>query len=158
MSAGGGVKNSVGSGAWETIASKQSDGVADDAFYHFKDVLASSEPQQYEYKICVLSADGTIDNGLDFNALDRGLTAEERQEWNSIYASYRGRSAVSRHHKCVSFVAYLHDSRQVQNASFISSRSKQLLKTPFRKIVKEPKGREGWQGKDQSSPKLSQEL
>lgn len=56
-----GVKNSVGSGAWETIASKQSDGVADDAFYHFKDVLASSEPQQYEYKICVLSADGTID-------------------------------------------------------------------------------------------------
>ena len=33
--------------------------------------------------------------GLDFNALDRGLTAEERQEWNSIYASYRGRSALT---------------------------------------------------------------
>ena len=32
---------------------------------------------------------------LDFNALDRGLTAEERQEWNSIYASYRGRSALT---------------------------------------------------------------
>lgn len=32
---------------------------------------------------------------LDFHALDRGLTAEERQEWNSIYASYRGRSALS---------------------------------------------------------------
>lgn len=33
--------------------------------------------------------------GLDFKALDRDLTAEERQEWNSIYASYRGRSALS---------------------------------------------------------------
>ncbi len=33
--------------------------------------------------------------GLDFNELDRNLTAEERQEWNSIYASYRGRSALS---------------------------------------------------------------
>lgn len=33
--------------------------------------------------------------GLDFNELDRGLTSEERQEWNSIYASYRGRSALT---------------------------------------------------------------
>ena len=32
---------------------------------------------------------------MDFNALDRDLTAEERQEWNSIYASYRGRSALT---------------------------------------------------------------
>ena len=32
---------------------------------------------------------------LNFNELDRGLTAEERQEWNSIYASYRGRSALT---------------------------------------------------------------
>lgn len=32
---------------------------------------------------------------LDFNTLDRDLTAEERQEWNSIYASYRGRSALT---------------------------------------------------------------
>ena len=32
---------------------------------------------------------------LNFNEMDRGLTAEERQEWNSIYASYRGRSALS---------------------------------------------------------------
>ena len=29
---------------------------------------------------------------LKFNNLDRGLTPEERQEWNSIYASYRGRT------------------------------------------------------------------
>ena len=32
---------------------------------------------------------------LKFNNLDRGLTSEERQEWNSIYASYRGRSAIT---------------------------------------------------------------
>ena len=32
---------------------------------------------------------------LKFNELDRGLTPEERQEWNSIYASYRGRSAIT---------------------------------------------------------------
>ena len=32
---------------------------------------------------------------LNFNEMDRGLTVEERQEWNSIYASYRGRSALS---------------------------------------------------------------
>lgn len=32
---------------------------------------------------------------LKFNELDRNLTQEERQEWNSIYASYRGRSALS---------------------------------------------------------------
>lgn len=33
--------------------------------------------------------------GLDFNGLDRSLTPEQRQEWNSIYASYRGRSVMS---------------------------------------------------------------
>ncbi len=33
--------------------------------------------------------------GLNFNELDRDLTAEERQEWNSIYASYQGRSALT---------------------------------------------------------------
>ena len=32
---------------------------------------------------------------LKFNNLDRGLSPEERQEWNSIYASYRGRSAIA---------------------------------------------------------------
>ena len=32
---------------------------------------------------------------LDFNELDRGLSEEERKEWNSIYASYRGRSAIT---------------------------------------------------------------
>lgn len=32
---------------------------------------------------------------LDFNAIDRDLTAEEHDEWNAIYASYRGRSVLS---------------------------------------------------------------
>lgn len=32
---------------------------------------------------------------LDFNELDRDLTPEQRQEWNSIYASYRGHNAMS---------------------------------------------------------------
>lgn len=32
---------------------------------------------------------------LKFHALDRNLTPEERQEWNTIYASYRGRSAIT---------------------------------------------------------------
>ena len=32
---------------------------------------------------------------LDFNALDRGLSPEQRQEWNSIYASFRGRSVLT---------------------------------------------------------------
>ena len=32
---------------------------------------------------------------LKFNSVDRDLTPEERQEWNSIYASYRGRSALT---------------------------------------------------------------
>ena len=33
--------------------------------------------------------------GQDFRALDRSLTPKERQEWNSIYASYRGRSVMN---------------------------------------------------------------
>lgn len=32
---------------------------------------------------------------LDFHELDRGLSPEERQAWSSIYASYRGHSALS---------------------------------------------------------------
>ena len=32
---------------------------------------------------------------LDFHALDRDLSPEQRQEWNSIYASYRGRSVLT---------------------------------------------------------------
>lgn len=32
---------------------------------------------------------------LDFHELDRSLTPEEQQEWNAIYASYRGRSVLT---------------------------------------------------------------
>ena len=31
---------------------------------------------------------------LDFNELNRDRTPEERRKWNSIYASYRGHSAI----------------------------------------------------------------
>ena len=31
---------------------------------------------------------------LNFNELDRALSPEERKEWNSLYASYRGRSVL----------------------------------------------------------------
>ena len=31
---------------------------------------------------------------LNFNELDRNLTPEQRQEWNSVYASYRGHTAM----------------------------------------------------------------
>ena len=41
------------------------------------------------------AADRAAFFGLDFNELDRNLTPEQRQEWNSIYASYRGRSVMT---------------------------------------------------------------
>ncbi len=34
-------------------------------------------------------------SALKFNELDRGLTPEQRQEWQSIYASYRSRSVMT---------------------------------------------------------------
>ena len=63
-----------------------------------EDVLLLSEP---------IPADETVPDStpsmtdrqsffaLDFRELDRGLTAEERQAWNSIYASFRSRGALS---------------------------------------------------------------
>ena len=33
--------------------------------------------------------------GLNFREMDRYLTPEEKKEWNSIYAAYRGRTALS---------------------------------------------------------------
>ena len=33
--------------------------------------------------------------GLDFHELDRSLSQQERQEWNAIYASFRGHSVMS---------------------------------------------------------------
>ena len=41
------------------------------------------------------AADRAAFFGLKFNDLDRNLTPEQRQEWNTIYASYRGRSVMS---------------------------------------------------------------
>ena len=80
---------------------------ADGADWGFEEPVteeAAAEPAEDEY----LAADNaeTLDASdeksertlfyeLDFNELDRGLSEEERKEWNSIYASYRGRSAIA---------------------------------------------------------------
>ena len=32
---------------------------------------------------------------LNLNEMDRGLSREEREEWNEIYASYRSKSLIS---------------------------------------------------------------
>lgn len=52
-------------------------------------VLAEEDPEE------PTKSDRQLFFELDFRELDRRLTPEERQEWNSIYASYRGRSALS---------------------------------------------------------------
>ena len=80
---------------------------ADEADWGFGEPVpeeAAAEPAEDEY----LAADNaeTLDASdeksertlfyeLDFNELDRGLSEEERKEWNSIYASFRGRSAIT---------------------------------------------------------------
>lgn len=80
---------------------------ADGADWGFEEPVteeAAAEPAENEY----LAADNaeTLDASdeksertlfyeLDFNELDRGLSEEERKEWNSIYASFRGRSAIT---------------------------------------------------------------
>lgn len=55
------TRNSIGKGAWETIAEIESDGINGGPSYSYTDRLESAVPQQYEYKICSLSPDETID-------------------------------------------------------------------------------------------------
>ena len=60
------------------------------------DPIAHQEPANSSVK----SPDPPIDErraffGLDFHELDRGLTPEQQQEWNSIYASYRGHNVMT---------------------------------------------------------------
>ena len=55
------TKNSIGKGTWKTIAETESDGINGGPSYSYTDQLRTAAPQQYEYKICALSADGTID-------------------------------------------------------------------------------------------------
>ena len=52
-------------------------------------------PASVESPKAVPKSDRQLFYELKFNNLDRGLSPEERQEWNSIYASYRGRSAIA---------------------------------------------------------------
>ncbi|MDE7218915.1 MAG: hypothetical protein K2O45_04755 [Oscillospiraceae bacterium] len=55
--------------------------------------LSENHPKDFSAKCQCSDRQAFFD--LNFNELDRDLTAEERQEWNSIYASYRGRSALT---------------------------------------------------------------
>ena len=75
---------------------------ADEADWGFEEPVtegAAAEPAEDEY----LAADNaeTLDASDEksertlFYELDRGLSEEERKEWNSIYASFRGRSAIT---------------------------------------------------------------
>lgn len=48
------TKNSIGKGAWTTIAEIEVEVASQDASYTYTDKLKSSAPQQYEYKICTL--------------------------------------------------------------------------------------------------------
>ncbi len=48
------TKNSIGKGAWTTIAEIEVATASQDASYTYTDKLKSSAPQQYEYKICTL--------------------------------------------------------------------------------------------------------
>lgn len=80
---------------------------ADEAEWGFEEPVpeeAAAEATENEY----LAADNpempdapeekserTLFYELDFNELDRGLSEDERKEWNSIYASFRGRSAIT---------------------------------------------------------------
>lgn len=55
------TKNNIGQGTWKTIAEIASDGINGGSSYSYTDQLRTFTPQQYEYKICSLSADETID-------------------------------------------------------------------------------------------------
>lgn len=54
-------KNSRAAGKWKIISRIESDGKAGDAAHLYTNHLDISAPQQYEYKICILSMDQTID-------------------------------------------------------------------------------------------------
>lgn len=80
---------------------------ADGADWGFEEPVteeAAAEPAEDEYLAAGNSempdapeekSERTLFYELDFNELDRGLSEEERKEWNSIYASFRGRSAIT---------------------------------------------------------------
>ena len=55
------AKDNQGTGKWKTIAKVKSDAVNGGPDNSYTDQLSSYEPQQYEYKICTLSKDKTID-------------------------------------------------------------------------------------------------
>ena len=73
----------------DNVAEPEAAGLQDVEPLPEPETLPSLKPEKPE------KSDRQIFYELDFNEVDRGLTPEERQEWNSIYASYRSRSALS---------------------------------------------------------------
>lgn len=80
--------------------------VSEEADWGFREPVAEETAAEPLKETAPEDSEGTSDDAggknertlfyeLDFNELDRELSAEERQEWNSIYASYRGHSAIS---------------------------------------------------------------
>ena len=74
------------------VESEQS---ADEKDWGFHEEHQEPEPLAEEVKEVPTKSERQQFYELKFHELDRDLTVEERQEWNSIYASYRGRSAIS---------------------------------------------------------------
>ena len=62
--------------------------------YGSMDKAASPAEQNSAENIAPKPSDRQKFYALPFNELDRYLTPAERQEWNTIYASYRGRSVM----------------------------------------------------------------
>ena len=55
------TKNNEGTGKWKKIAKVKSDGIKGGPDNTYTDQLGSTQPVQYEYKICILSADKAMD-------------------------------------------------------------------------------------------------
>lgn len=70
-----GTKDNEGSGAWKTIAKVKSDKEAGGPKNSYTNKLGSSKTQQYEYKICTLSEDQTVDTREEVYAEETDLYA-----------------------------------------------------------------------------------
>ena len=67
---------------------------------------------------------------LDFRALDQGLLPEQRQEWNTIYASFRGRSVM--HGTIIGVDPHTMTVRSAQTGQLETTRMYCAVVVPFR--------------------------
>lgn len=73
----------------------EDDPPTDPIFAQAGDDVPPPEPPDGDVPLAPPLTDRQSFFALDFHELDRGLSQEERQAWNSIYASFRGHSALS---------------------------------------------------------------